>query len=615
MSVIPKHRAPGTAVAGLLAAVVLCPISSGAAEGITKTWAMAEFGEPLYKDGFEHWPYVNPNAPKGGKVVLGAFGTYDNFNTIILKGEFPGSIGHIGDSLMVGSGDELMSAYGQIAETAEYPEDKSWVIFNLRPEARYTDGVAITAEDFKFAFETYKEHGRPLIRSFIADIERCEVLSDYRVKYTMRTRNSMKPLMVAAGFSPLPRHFWLEQDITKTSVTPPPGSGAYRISASEPGRFIVYERLKDYWGADLPVNRGLENFDEIQYDYYRDDTVQFEAFKAGKIDFRGENSAKRWVTGYDSPKVKNGEIILKTHPNETPRGISAFFFNLRQPQFKDARVREAIGYFYDFEAIQRTLLFGKYRRVESYFPNSDYGASGPPSAAELAVLEPFRDQLPPQVLSEPFTLPKTDGSGRIRANQRKALALLKEAGWEPKDGKMVHRESGEQLTVELMTASPETRRISLPFVENLRRAGIDGKIRFMDVAQWRNSIEQKDFDVYSARNNFFPPPGTELRIYFGSQVEGDPGTGNRMGYSNPVADALIEQIVTAKDLDTLKATTRALDRVLLWNYNVVPQFYPDEQWLAYWNKFGHPEIKPRYNSGFPGTWWLDETLALNVTTQ
>lgn len=615
MSANPKRRVSSAAVASLLTAVILLPTSARAVEGVTKTWAMAEFGEPLYKDSFEHWPYVDPNAPKGGKVVLGAFGTYDNFNTVILKGEFPGSIGHLSDSLMVGLGDELMSAYSQIAETAEYPEDKSWIIFNLRPDARFTDGVPITAEDFKFAFDTYRELGRPLIRSFIADIESCEALSDHRLRYTMRTRNSMKPLMVAAGFSPMPRHFWAEHDVAKTSVTPPPGSGAYRISSSEPGRFIVYERVKDYWGAALPVNRGLENFDEIRYDYYRDDTVQFEAFKAVEIDFRGEASAKRWVTGYDITEVENGEIILKTYPNETPRGISAFFFNLRRPQFKDARVREAIGYFYDFEAIQRTLLFGKYQRVENYFPNSDYGASGPPTAEELAILEPFRDQLRPEILNGPFAVPKTDGSGRIRGNQRKALALLKAAGWEPKDGKMVHRESGEWLTVELMTASPETRRISLPFVENLRRAGIDAKIRFMDVAQWRNSIDQKNFDVYSARNNFFPPPGTELRIYFGSEVEGNPGTGNRMGYSNPVADALIQQIVVAKDLETLKATTRALDRVLLWNYNVVPQFYPDEQWFAYWNRFGLPATKPRYNSGFPATWWLDETLALNTTTR
>ena len=585
------------------------------ADGITKTWAIAEFGEPLYKDGIEHWPYVDPNAPKGGKIVLGAFGTFDSFNTVVLKGEFPSSIGIISDGLMASSGDELMSAYGLIAETAEYPADKSWIVFNLRPEARYDDGVPIVAEDFCFAFDTYKEHGRPLIKTFYEDLESCEALSPHRVKFTARTTGSMKPLVAAAGFSPMARHFWEERDVTKTTLDPPPASGAYRIAEVDPGRAITYERVPDYWGADLPVNRGLNNFDEIRYEYYRDDTVMFEAFKAGEIDFRSENSAKRWVTEYDFPAVQREQVVKRIEPNERPRGLGGYFFNLRRPQFQDPKVREAINYLYDFEAIQRTLLYGQYKRVKSFFPNSDYGASGPPTEAELAILEPFRDRLPPEVFAEAFEPPATDGSGRIRANLRRALALFDEAGYALQDGTLIKEATGEQLSFEILTDSPEIRRLTLPFIENLRRAGIDASLRFMDVAQWRNRIDQRDFDIYTARNNFFPPPGTELQVYFGCAPPNAPEMGNRAGFCNPVADALIAQVSEAGDLETLKATTRALDRVLLWNFKVIPQFYPDEVWVADWNRFGYPERRPKYGLGFPGSWWIDEDLEAELAAR
>lgn len=590
----------------LIASALTAAVAGAKADdGITKTWAIAEFGEPLYKDGIEHWPYANPDAPKGGKVVIGDFGTFDSFNTIILRGEFPSSIGSISDSLMVGSQDEILSAYGLIAETAEYPEDKSWIAFNLRPEARYSDGVPILADDFCYALDAYREHGRPLIRSFIADLERCEVESPHRVKFHVRTRNSMKPLMIAAGFSPLPRHFWEPRGIDKTTLEPPPGSGAYRIKAVDAGRSITYERVKDYWGQDLPVNRGLNNFDEIRYEYYRDETVMFEAFKAGAIDFRVESSAKSWVLEYDFPAKRKGQVIKATKPNETPRGLGGYFFNLRRPQFEDRRVREAINYLFDFEAIQRLLLFGQYKRVRSFFPNSDYGVSGPPTEEELRVLEPYRDRLPERVFTEEFVPPVTDGTGHIRENLRKAIALFEDAGWVLRDGRMVNARSGEQLSFEILTANPETQRLTLPFIRNLQRAGIDAKLRLMDVAQWRNRIEQMDFDIYTARNNFFPPPGTELRIYFGCEAPNDPGRGNRMGYCNPIADELIDRIISAHDLETLKATTRALDRVLLWNFMVIPLFYPDQIWFAYWDRFGFPERQAKYSVGFPDTWWLD----------
>ena len=598
---------------GSLLALVMGPraISFARAEDekITKTWAIAEFGEPLYKDGMAHWPYANPDAPKGGKVVLGDFGTYDTLNPLILKGEFPSSIGLISDSLMVGSGDELLAQYGLIAESAEYPADKSWIVFNINPAARYHDGTPITAEDFAYGFSLWKEHGRPFLKSFIEDIVSTEVLSPTRIKYNMRTKNNMKPLVTAAGFSPWPKHYWESRDITKTTLEPPLGSGAYRIKDVDPGRSITYERVKDYWAADLPVNRGLNNFDEIRYDFYRDPTVEFEAFKAGKIDFRSENSAKRWASEYDLREVDDGDVILEVMEDETPQGLAAYFFNLRRPQFQDKRVRQALGYLYDFEAIQRTVLYGYYDRAKSYFPNSDYGASGPPTPEELAILEPFKDRLAPEVMTEAFEPPQTDGSGHIRDNLRKALTLFKEAGWEVKDGRLLHSETGEQFSLEIMTASPEQERLALPFIRNLKRAGIDAQLRIVDVPQWRNRIDQNDYDVYSARNNFFPPPGSELRVYFGTELPGQPGSGNRSGYSDPVADALIEQVIKAETLETLKATTRALDRVVLWNFNVVPMYYRDEAWLAYWNKFDQPERRPRYDSGFPTTWWWDGARA------
>ncbi len=596
-----------------LALAALVPTLAVAEEGITKSWAIAEFGEPLYDETMEHWPYANPNAPKGGKIVLGGFGSYDTLNPYILKGDYAWSMGLIYDSLMVGSADELVSAYGLVAESVEYPADKSWAIFTIRPEARYHDGTPITAGDVKFAFDTIKEHGRPFLKSFYEDIESAEVLSERRVRFNFRTRDSMKPMMIAASTSPEPRHFWADRDISKTTLEPPLGSGAYRLKSLEPGRNLVFERVKDYWAADLPVNRGLSNFDEIRYDYYRDPTVQFEAFKAGKIDYRSEGQVKRWFTGYDIPQVEDGRIIQTEQPNNNPRGIGAFFINLRRNKFKDQRVREAIVHLYDFEAIQRTLLYGQYKRIQSYFPNSDFGVSGPPTPEEVAILEPFRDQLPPEVLTKEFVSPVSDGSGRNRKNLREALSLFKQAGWVLKDKKLINKETGEQLTVQIITASPATLRMAEPFVQSMQRAGIDASIRLVEPSQWRVIGDEFDFDISTGRLNFFPPPGPELRSYFGSEAADLRGSANSMGIKNPVADQLIEQIIAAKDLETLKATNRALDRVLLWNHYLVPVYYPDKYWFAYWDKFGFPEHRGRYSAGFSSTWWFDERRAAQLT--
>jgi microcin C transport system substrate-binding protein len=585
-------------------AALLLTAAGAYAQDITRARAIAEFGEPLYQDGVEHWPYANPDAPKGGHIVLGAFGSFDSLNTYILRGNWPSGIGLVYDSLMTGSGDELASMYGLIAESVEYPEDKSWIVFNLRPEARYHDGTPIVAADFEFAFNVIREHGRPFLQSFYAEVESLEVLDDHRLRFDFTTRDNMKPLIQVAGLRPEPRHYWEDHDITRTYLEPPLTSGPYRIATLDAGRSITYERVDDYWAADLPVNRGLNNFDRIRYDYYRDMEVTFEAFKAGEIDFRAENSARRWSTGYDIAQVRDGRIVVETLPDETPQGIQAFFFNLRRARFEDIRVREALGLLFDFEAIRRTVLYDQYARVDSYFPNSDFGVDGsPPSEEEIAVLEPYRDRLPAETFERAFEPPRSDGSGRIREQMREALELLNDAGWALRDGRLVR--DGRQMEIEFLTVSADSERVIAPFIQNLRRIGVNGSIRQVDSAQYERRIDERDFDIITVKLNFFPPPGPELRSYYGSGAADIEGSANMAGIKHPVVDELIERIVGAEDLDTLKAATRALDRVLLWQHYVIPQFYNDVFRIAYWNRFDRPGTQPRYGTGFPTTWWID----------
>ena len=593
----------------LLAATMAVATMPAEAE-TTTSWSMAEFGEPLYKDGIEHWPYVNPDAPKGGSIVLGAFGTFDSLNSYILKGNIPRSLGIASDTLMIGSADELSSVYGLIAESVEYPDDKSWIIFNLRPEARFNDGTAITAKDFEFSFQTIRTHGRPFLKSFYDEVEGVEVVSDHQLKFTFTTRDNMKPLLKVAGISPLSHEYWKDKDISKTFLTPQPTSGSYYVSDVDAGRSITYERVKDYWAADLEVNKGLSNIDTIRYDYYRDLEVMVEAFKAGDIDFRVENSSKRWATAYNTDEVKNGDIKLFTPPESTPRGTQAYFFNSRRAPFDDVNVRKAFDLLYDFETIKRTILYNQYDRINSYFPNSDYGVNGPPTAEEIAILEPYRDQLPAEVFTERYVGPVTDGSGRNRKQLREALALFNKAGWKLESGKLM--KDGKQMTVEYLLAQPDGQRVAAPFVQNLKKAGVDASMRVVDSAQYQVRLDDFDFDLITVFLNFFPPPGPELRSYFGSVAADERGAANYAGIKNPVVDALIEDIVNAKSLESLQTTSRALDRVLLWNNYTIPQFYNSQHRTAHWNRFGTPDSLPRYvsfgGSGFPTGWWIDKEL-------
>ncbi|PID62061.1 MAG: ABC transporter substrate-binding protein [Gammaproteobacteria bacterium] len=578
-------------------------------ENITRSWSMAEFGEPLYTEDMPHWPYVNPDAPQGGKVVLGAFGSFDSLNTFILKGQWPLSLGQVDDTLMVGSADELAVAYGLLAESVEYPEDKSWIIFNLRPEAHFNNGTPITAADFEFTFKAIREHGRPFLKSFYEEVESVEVLDPHRLKFSFSTRDNMKPLMKVAGLSPTSVEYWKDRDISRTFLQPEPSSGAYYVSNVKAGRSITYQRDPNYWGKELNVTLGLANIDTIRYDYYRDLEVMMEAFKAGDIDFRVENSAKRWATAYSGGTFDTGETLTDTPPDNMPQAIQGYFFNMRRPPFDDIRVREALSLLFDFETIKRTILYNQYERTNSYFPNSDYGVSGPPTPEEIAILEPHADQLDPRILTDEFKAPVSDGSGRNRKAMRAALKLFNEAGWKLENGKLM--QDGRQMKVEFLFVSPDSQRVVAPFVQNMRKVGIDASVRIVDSAQYHVRLDDFDFDIISGRMNFFPPPGSELRSYYGSAAADERGTANYAGIRNPVVDALIEDIIDADSLEELKATTRALDRVLLWNHYTIPQFHNDRHRIAYWNRFGKPDTQPKYASysgGLPIGWWIDPEL-------
>jgi microcin C transport system substrate-binding protein len=592
-----------TALIFALAVSVVSPACAQQATGTTVATSIAEFGEPLYKNMPDHLPYADPAAPKGGAVTLGAYGSFDSLNALILRGELPAGMGMIDDTLMTGSGDELAVAYALIAQSIEYPADKSWAVFHLNPKAKFQDGAPITAADFKAEFDAIQAHGKPFLKTFFDDVKSVEAVDPRTLKVTFKTKDTMKPLIVVAtGLTPLPRQFWKTRDITKTTLDPVLGSGPYKIAAVDPGRSITYARVKDYWAADLPIMRGQENFDTIRFDYYGDDSVMFEAFKAHKVDFREENKAERWVKQYDIPQVADGRIVKRAVAEEIPQGIQGLFFNLRGPQFQDVRVREALNDLFDFETIQRTLLNGQYKRDKSYFPGSDYGASGKPTPEEVAILTPFKDQLPPQVLTDAFEPLQTDGSGNIRANLRAALDLFKQAGWTLQDNKLM--KDGQQLRIEILLDNESFVRVVQPYVDNLKRAGIDASIRMVDTSQYQNRLDDLDFDAIELKSGFFPPPGVEMRSYYGSEAADVKGSGNWAGIKNPVVDKLIEQIVAAKDLETLKATTRALDRVLLWQYYAVPEWYNDQAWLAYWDEFNYPATSPKFGTGFPDTWSL-----------
>jgi microcin C transport system substrate-binding protein len=564
---------------------------------------MAMHGDLKYGPDFEHFDYVNPNAPKGGTVTFSVIGTFDSFNPYIIKGSPGAGITALYESLTTQSMDEPFSEYGLLAETVEMPEDRAWVAFTLRPEARWHDGKPVTVDDVIWSFQTLRDKGAPFYRYYYKNVKSVEPAGERRVKFTFdETTNRELPLII--GQLPiLPKHDFEGREFDKTTLKPPLGSGPYRIKSFEPGRTVVYERVGDYWGANIPVNRGSYNFDTIRYEYYRDANVALEAFKAGAYDIRAENTSKFWATAYTGPMFDAGWIVKEEIPHEFGTGIQGFAYNLRRPLFQDPKVRQALAYAFDFEWTNRTIMYDQYARSESYFSNTELAADGLPSKAELELLEPFRDQLPEEVFTEVYQAPATDGEGGIRQNLRTALRLLREAGWSVEDGRLVNAE-GQPFRFEILLNGPSFERHTLPFVQNLERLGIEATVRTVDPAQYQNRMDSFDFDMTVESFGQSLSPGNEQRDFWGSEAADIPGSRNTIGIKSPVVDHLIDRIIEAPTREDLVTATRALDRVLLWGHYVIPHWHSRVFHIAYWNKFDRPEITPPYGLSL-FSWWVD----------
>jgi len=565
--------------------------------------AISMYGDLKYPPGFTHFQYANPEALKGGEVKLAAFGTFDTLNPFTLKGVSVAGLGELFDSLMAPARDEAFSYYGLVAETIETPADRSWVAFTLRPQARFHDGTPMTVDDVMWTFETLKAKGQPFFRSYYAQVVKVEKVGDRKVKFTFGPGDNRELPLIVGQLPVLSRAYWAKRDFEKTTLDPPLGSGAYKIESFEAGRTITYRRVKDYWAAKLGVKVGTDNFETIRYDYYRDVNVALEALKAGQYDLRLENVAKNWATAYTGPAIAQGLLKKEEIKNELPTGMQGFVFNTRRPLFQDARVRRALGYAWDFEWTNKNLFFGSYARTKSYFSNSELASSGLPGPDELPLLEPFRGKVPEDVFTREYKPPVTDGSGNNREGAREALRLLGEAGWTVKGGKLANPR-GEPFAFEILIDEPTWERVTLPFVKNLERLGITARVRTVDAAQYQKRIDTYDFDMLVTVWPQSLSPGNEQRDFWGSAAATTPGTRNLAGIRDPVVDRLIELLIQAPDRKALVARTRALDRVLLWGFYVIPHFHLQAFRVAYWDRFGRPAVAPKYSFGFD-TWWID----------
>ena len=585
------------------------------AQEATQQHAVAMHGSPKYDPDFQHFDYVRPDAPKGGTVRQWALGTFDSFNPFIIKGTAADDLGLIYDSLMVKSEDEPFSQYGLLAESIELPEDRSWVIFHIRPEAEFSDGKPVTSDDVIHTFKLLREQGNPFYRAYYADIIAIEALDTKTVKFSFKPGQNRELPLIVGEVAILPKHYWTAKvddeprDFAKPGLEIPIGSGPYRIKSFDAGRSLTYQLREDYWGHDLAVNRGRHNFGEIRYDYYRDSTVALEAFKAGEYDFRQENSSKNWATSYTGPMFDSGEVIRQEIRHSNPTGMQAFIINGRRPQFVDSRVRHALAYAFDFEWTNKNIFYNAYTRTHSYFSNSEMAATELPSAAELEVLEPVRDQLPPELFTEVYRAPATDGSGNSRTQLRKGLRLLKQAGWNLRNGRLLGPD-GQPFKFELLLVQKEFERVVAPFIRNLERMGIEVNIRIVDVSQYINRMRSFDYDMMVYSYGQSNSPGNEQREFWHSSMADIQGSRNLMGIKNPAIDYLIEQVISAPDREQLVLRTRALDRALQWNHYLIPQYHINSYRIAYWDKFAMPEKRPDYSLGFD-TWWLK---SVDVTT-
>jgi microcin C transport system substrate-binding protein len=579
------------------------------------------FGELKYAEDFKQFDYVNASAPKIGAARMIAFGTFDNFNTVVagVKGTLAGGVDLIFDSLLVSALDEVAVGYGLLAEAVSAPDDHSSVTYRLRANAKWHDGAPVTVEDVLFSLDAFRTH-HPFYSAYYRHVAKAERTGEHEVTFIFDGPGNRELPQIMGELNVVPKHWWQgtdksgnKRDVGATTLEPPLGCGAYRLKSFVPGRSLVYERVADYWGKDLNVNIGRDNFNELRFEYFRDATVAIEAFKADVIDWRTENSAKNWATAYDFPAMKDGRAVKEEFPINSSGGMQCYAFNTRRPKFADPRVRRAFNFALNFEEINKQLFFGQYKRVNSYFEGLELASKGLPEGDELAILETLRDKVPPQVFTTPYSNPINDSPDAVRNNLREATRLLRDAGYEVKDRKLVNTKTGEPLTIEVLIDRPEWERIVLFYKPSLDRLGIQMTLRNVDDAQYENRLRSWDYDMIVVTWGQGLSPGNEQRNYWTSQAADIAGSRNYVGIKNPAVDALVDRIIFSKSRSELVATTKALDRVLLWNHYVVPQWTYGKVRSVRWDRFGRPAELPKYGAGsFPTIWWWDEAKAAKV---
>jgi microcin C transport system substrate-binding protein len=580
---------------------------------VTKSHGLSLTGPLQYAPDFTHLKYANPDAPKGGTLKLSAQGGFDSLNPYISKGQSANGISLTFDSLMSQPSDEASAEYGLIAKDVEVAEDLSFVIYNLREEARFHDGSPITANDVVFSLNILKEKGRPLFRYYYANVAEVVAENPKRVRFVFSGPPNRELPQIVGQLPILSEKFFETRTFDKTTLSPIMGSGAYKVKEFEANRFITYERVKDYWAADIPINKGRNNFDFMRYDFYRDTSVLLEAFKSGEYDFRNENSAKNWATGYKSPAIDKGLIVLEEIPSNTPAGQQGYVYNLRRDKFKDPALREALSYAFDFEWLNKNIFYNQYKRTNSYFYNSVMAAKDIPAGTELEILEAYRGKIPDRVFGAAYQPPVSDGSGRDRKPLRTAKQILKKAGWKVTGGKLIDPSTNTPFEIEFLMYDPNSLRIAGPFIKNLEKLGVTATSRVVDAAQYVERLRNYDFDIVTSSFGQSASPGNEQREYWGAASGKRPGSRNLIGIDNPVVDELIEKLIAAPDYESMKPVVRALDRVLTWNFYIIPQFTASFDRLAYWNKFGKTDINPSQGTDIL-SWWIDDGKAENLKT-
>ncbi len=597
-----KHHSAISLALRLLSLFLIFPLTLHA----QAQHGVAMHGTPKYPEGFSHFEYANPDAPKGGTLKLGVIGdNFDSFNPFIVKGTSAAKLSYVYETLAISAEDEAFTKYGLIAEKIEMPKDRSWVTFYLNPKARFSDGKAITAEDIKFSFDTLTTHERatPFYAAYYGDVSKVSIIDSHTIKFEFSTDQNKELPLILGQMPVLAKHYWEEKGFGDASLDVPVGSGPYKIESFEPGRSITYVRDKNYWAKDLGVNRGRYNFDKIVVEYYKDNTIALEAFKAGEYDFRVERTARNWANSYEGKKFDSGELIKKEIEHNRPSGMQAFVMNTRRDVFKDRRVRQALAYAFDFEWTNQNLFNGQYQRTSSFFENSELASSGLPSKAELQILSPFKNQLPAELFNREYKVPTTEEPNSIRKNLREGMKILKNAGWSIQDNVLTNSQTGKQLSFEILIAQKDFERIILPYIKNLEKMGVKASIRFVDTAQYFNRLRDFEFDMVVTTFSQSNSPGNEQRDYWHSGKKEIKGSRNLPGIDDPVVDALIDQVISAPDRVSLVNRTRALDRVLLWGHYVIPNWYNPVDRIAYSNKLERPENTP--DSGVSiDSWWM-----------